>query len=273
MASDGEMERADVGGAGSESEGVFRCFHCDEVLVGTSDAQAHFGRTEASTPACRISGSERGLVGTIRALELERDSAVSARDRAEEEAESDWWSETAVLRAVRGAKSAHEVRCHIESITGRAIAAEAILVAAERLDSKLVEAARNEVCGPGTYFPISTGGPLVDINVLREALPALPEPSGEVMSKVAMYAAADEQEVGRAEKENRYKLTVRAVRQYAEAYGADVIEHVRAERRAAQHESAGVDGQALDRQMRTGSAGEQPDRERNEGGACVSGAA
>jgi hypothetical protein len=57
---------------------AWRCFHCDAVFDNRRDAEAHFGRTEDSKPACLIkAGAEGSLVRALR--------------RAENELAEAWW--------------------------------------------------------------------------------------------------------------------------------------------------------------------------------------
>ena len=52
----------------------WRCFHCDEVFTRKDCAEAHFGLTEDSRPACVIkAGAEGSLVRALR--NAERDAA------------------------------------------------------------------------------------------------------------------------------------------------------------------------------------------------------
>ena len=217
---------ATAAGDGDDGNLSFRCFHCREVMVGEEEAEAHFGRTEVATPACQIKASELSLVGQIRALEKDRDGAISSRDAAETDAESAWWSENAVLRAVPKATSAHDVRCHIESITGRALTAEALLVEIERMDPSVLHAARQSVCGEGVYCPMACAAPLIDAEELQKGLPKPGVPGSYVMKRIQMYAVADDQGVGHTEKKHRHEMMVRSVMSYAEAYGVEVAQRL-----------------------------------------------
>ena len=49
----------------------WRCFHCDEVFTSYRCAEAHFGDSELSAPACRLKSYEGHLVTYIRRLERE----------------------------------------------------------------------------------------------------------------------------------------------------------------------------------------------------------
>lgn len=49
----------------------WRCYHCDFVTTSPKYAQQHFGISEMDNPACKIAGSESGLVGYLRRLEAE----------------------------------------------------------------------------------------------------------------------------------------------------------------------------------------------------------
>ena len=52
-------------------EGPWRCFHCGDWFTDRREAQLHFGGEMDSVPACKIKGSEGGLVRAIRDAQLE----------------------------------------------------------------------------------------------------------------------------------------------------------------------------------------------------------
>jgi hypothetical protein len=150
----------DLGTYPAPSHG-WTCFHCGETFLKAGPARDHFGTTQLSTPACRIkAGDELGLVMALRRAEDDRDLFLRQRDELELQLEAAQGARASVLRMVRGATSAHDVWCHMETVEGRALAAEAILGALERLAPELVLQATVEVCGPGTYYPISSAAPL-----------------------------------------------------------------------------------------------------------------
>lgn len=57
----------------------WRCFHCGEVFLDHSCAQAHFGRDETSEPACLIkAGAERSILKALRRAEADAAEAWAA---------------------------------------------------------------------------------------------------------------------------------------------------------------------------------------------------
>lgn len=54
---------------------TWRCFHCDEVFTDKHSAEIHFGRDMNRTPACKIKGSELGLVEAMRRAENDASEA------------------------------------------------------------------------------------------------------------------------------------------------------------------------------------------------------
>lgn len=54
----------------------WRCFHCGDVFTDPHAAAQHFGIDEGKTPACKIKGSEHGLIKALRDAEAEADEAV-----------------------------------------------------------------------------------------------------------------------------------------------------------------------------------------------------
>lgn len=119
------------------------CFHCGETFRTPGSARIHFGTTPASTPGCLIkAGEEKGLLMALRRVEDERDELLKQRQRSDEEAEVAQRNLAEVLRLCKGARNTHEVWCHLESLEGRVIAAEATLDEVARLDPGLLERAR-----------------------------------------------------------------------------------------------------------------------------------
>ena len=47
----------------------WRCFHCDETFTSEWRARQHFGATEDASPACKVSGSDGGLLEAMRRAE------------------------------------------------------------------------------------------------------------------------------------------------------------------------------------------------------------
>lgn len=52
-------------------KGPWTCFHCDETFTSAACASAHFGNDEDQRPACRIKGSEGGLLRALRDAEAD----------------------------------------------------------------------------------------------------------------------------------------------------------------------------------------------------------
>lgn len=101
------------------------CFHCGETFHTPGAARDHFGPTPASAPGCIIkAGEERGLLMALRKAEATADDAVKQRELAEQDARAAHAEAVEVLQLVPGAANAHDVRCHLDSLEGRALAAE-----------------------------------------------------------------------------------------------------------------------------------------------------
>lgn len=125
------------------------CFHCGETFTTPGGAQDHFGETPASVPGCLIKlGNERGLLMALRKVEAERDQAIAQRNSADEAEEAAHGFIVDVRSRFKGAHSVYDAWCMYDSMEGRALAAEAIVREAEKLDPSVVQRARAIVCGP-----------------------------------------------------------------------------------------------------------------------------
>ncbi|GAA0749668.1 hypothetical protein [Sphingomonas trueperi] len=54
----------------------WRCFHCGDVFTDPHAAAQHFGIDEGKNTACKIKGSEHGLIKALRDAEAEADEAI-----------------------------------------------------------------------------------------------------------------------------------------------------------------------------------------------------
>ncbi len=145
------------------------CFHCGETFTTPGSARDHFGPTPDGVPGCIIkAGDERGLLMALRKAEAAREEAIQERDRANDAVGSAESTTSNVLRMVPGARSAHDVWGHLETLTGRAMSAEATLAAIQREHPELVERALIEVAGPGTYYRIDRGVPMPQLGQAPE---------------------------------------------------------------------------------------------------------
>lgn len=137
------------------------CFHCGDTFTTFGSARDHFGTTPVGVPGCIIkAGEERGILMALRKLEARHEELRLERDSLVDQLEAALGVKADLLRLVKGAKSVHDVWCHLEANYGRAKAAEEVLAAVEKRNPELVNEARVEVCGPGTYYPVSSGVPL-----------------------------------------------------------------------------------------------------------------
>lgn len=155
-----------VPAAGASADGVppaggWTCFHCGDAFKDFGSARDHFGMTPAGVPGCIVkAGEERGLLLALRKSEAREEELRIERDRLLDQLDAAQGVQADLPRLVPGATSVYDVWCHLETNYGRAKAAEDVLAAVESRNPGLVNAARVEVCGPGTYFPAGTGVPL-----------------------------------------------------------------------------------------------------------------
>lgn len=125
------------------------CFHCGETFRTPGSARIHFGTTPASTPGCVIkAGDEKGLLMALRKAEDARDEFLRQRQRSDEDAEVAHRKLAEVLQLCKGAKGPHDVWCHLESLEGRVLAAEATLAEVGRIDPQLLQRAIDRACQP-----------------------------------------------------------------------------------------------------------------------------
>lgn len=137
------------------------CFHCGDTFSKFASARDHFGSTPAGVPGCIIkAGDEQGLLTALRRAEAREEELRRDRDSLADQLDAAQCVKFDLLRLVPGAKTVHDVWCHLETNYSRALAAEAILAAVEKRNAELLNETRVEVCGPGTCYPISSAIPL-----------------------------------------------------------------------------------------------------------------
>lgn len=126
------------------------CFHCGDLFRTVGAARDHFGHDPFSEPGCRIkAGEEKGLLIALRKAEKDFADLVDRMHTLDAEAQAANSTAQEILRAAK-AENAHEVRCNIDSLEGRAIAAEAMVNWIETFDPAVIERAREVVCRPLT---------------------------------------------------------------------------------------------------------------------------
>jgi hypothetical protein len=121
------------------------CFHCGETFGAIAAARLHFGADPLADAACRIKAEEYGLLVALRRLEKDFAALIDRMHELDGQIYVANGEVQAVLQAAKAA-SAHQVRCNIDSLEGRAIAAEAIVRQIEAIDPGAVERARDAVC-------------------------------------------------------------------------------------------------------------------------------
>lgn len=130
------------------SNSGWRCFHCGVFCATEDEAIEHFGPTQDWTPSCQERATDLQLLERTRQAERAALSYRKQRDEAESEAEAAHGRLSMLGYYFKGASSVYDAHCQFHSMEGRALAAEAILAVAERLDPGLVAKARLEVVGP-----------------------------------------------------------------------------------------------------------------------------
>lgn len=124
------------------------CFHCGDLFRTVGAARDHFGHDPLAEPGCRIKvGEELGLLIALRKVEKDYADLIDRMHELDGEITAARSMAQEILRAAK-ATNAHEVRCNIDSLEGRAIAAEAIVRAIEADDPQRVAATREWVCRP-----------------------------------------------------------------------------------------------------------------------------
>lgn len=130
------------------------CFHCGLHFEQSEEdlARAHFGATPDVSPLCidRARWSPAELAERARKAEDAELEAIHERNRAEDR-QDQLELELADWRALN--KRLGGVAQHIETLEGRALAAEAIIAAAARMAPAAIEAARAAACAPLTGQP------------------------------------------------------------------------------------------------------------------------
>jgi hypothetical protein len=104
------------------------CFHCDETFTTWGSAREHFGSDNQKEPACRIKeGEELGLVIALRKAEA---SVEEWRYRAlHAEVQIEMLEGTiAEYQRIAGGNSIHDLRMKLDSMEGRVVTAEALII-------------------------------------------------------------------------------------------------------------------------------------------------
>jgi len=141
------------------------CFHCGETFTftrgGYRAARVHFGATPDWVPDCieRRTRPDDVLLDEARRSRIASAQFQKERDEALEAEEIAACSLSSWESAIKGARTAHDARCAFESMEGRALAAEAVLVELQRSEPDALMAARIAVAGPGTYYPLTLSSP------------------------------------------------------------------------------------------------------------------
>jgi hypothetical protein len=105
------------------------CYHCGETFTVWGAAEDHFGKTPEAKPGCVLKvqfGNERGLEMELRKVEAERDEWRNRALKAEEHEEL-LEGEMSEYRRAAKADNCHQLRMNIDSLEGRAIAADFIV--------------------------------------------------------------------------------------------------------------------------------------------------
>jgi hypothetical protein len=102
------------------------CFHCGETFIALEDARRHFGVDESYEPACivRLQNSDKELIEAADAARREADEAIEARNAAEERADTAQSTLADLARYFEGATTPHQAWLVLDSMKGRALAAE-----------------------------------------------------------------------------------------------------------------------------------------------------
>jgi hypothetical protein len=127
------------------------CFHCGETFRTPGAAALHFGATPDSMPGCILkvkAGEEFGLLMALRKAEADVMALRSQNEQLDHEAGSYHGMVRELERYFAGARSAHQAFLRLDEVEGRALAAEAIVKAAEELAPDLIARAREMVCDP-----------------------------------------------------------------------------------------------------------------------------
>jgi hypothetical protein len=126
------------------------CFHCGETFRTPGEAAAHFGAAPDATPGCLLKvqlGEERGLLAALRKAEAEIKQLRAQNEQQDYEAANYHGMVSELRRYFAGASTAHQAFLHLDGVEGRAMAAEAIVAAAEKLAPDLIAEAKAIVCG------------------------------------------------------------------------------------------------------------------------------
>lgn len=167
----------------SGGEGPWRCFHCEEVCQTVEEAEAHFGKFQDCTPACRIG------VELFRKMEDELQSWRTESDSASKEFYGLGAAHATALR------QAEEQGYERGLADGRALSASPASPDREWLREKVAGAVRDKLVGMGglvAQFADIITDPVAD--AILSLFPPLSEggvhPGGEATADAACVAEA-----------------------------------------------------------------------------------
>lgn len=126
------------------------CFHCGETFTTPGSARDHFGAEPSAEPGCMVRvqvGQERGLLVALRKAE-QLIAELRANNEQMDHEVGCYHANERDLQRYFGAKTVFGAFLVLDSMEGRALAAEAILKAAEVLAPEVITQARDEVCKP-----------------------------------------------------------------------------------------------------------------------------
>lgn len=122
---------------------AWRCFHCDEVFHTRKAAYDHFGPDKACEklpPACvdPLRADEKARIAELREAQNYafqcQEKANAAEDRID-----DLVRELGEFKHITGCDNSHELRMWLDSQTGRAVTAEALIRGFREADPELAE--------------------------------------------------------------------------------------------------------------------------------------
>lgn len=126
------------------------CFHCGETFTTENSARDHFGEYPGTEPACidRAKHSAAELLRRARRAEYEAKRAYGLSNEADERAGGAMAEVAGFLARFKDARTLQDVWNRYDTMEGRALAAEAIVREAEKLDPNVIAKARDTVCAP-----------------------------------------------------------------------------------------------------------------------------
>lgn len=131
--------------------GGWTCFHCSETFTDHVAAEDHFGtdQYEYVRPGCveRLTYSERELRQQLIDLDKELNGERDRSSELEIDSENLHAFECELARLFAGARSVRQAWNVLDSMTGRALSAEATVLEAEKIAPAAIARARAIVCG------------------------------------------------------------------------------------------------------------------------------